>query len=72
MQEVLGVSVVHAIVGDQTHAGIDARLDRLAVPHTRSVALNVVAGLAAVALLVLPTVILVVPWLDRALADWPL
>jgi len=27
---------------------------------------------AAAALLVLPTVILVVPWLDRALAVWPL
>jgi hypothetical protein len=48
------------------------RLDRLTVPHTRSVALNAAAGLAAVALLVLPTVILVVPWLDHALADWPL
>ena len=48
------------------------RLDRLAVPRTRSVALTVAAGLAAIALLVLPTVILVVPWLDRALADWPL
>ena len=48
------------------------RLERLAVPHARSLALDVAAGLAAVALLVLPTVILVVPWLDRALADWPL
>ena len=48
------------------------RLGRLAAPHTRSVALNLAAGLAAIALLVLPTVILVVPWLDRALTDWPL
>ena len=48
------------------------RLDRLAVPHTRSVALNGVAVVAAAGLLVLPTVILVVPWLDRAMAAWPL
>ncbi|XVU22239.1 M56 family metallopeptidase [Actinoplanes sp. CA-054009] len=48
------------------------RLDRLAKPHTVSVGLNVAAALAAVGLLVLPTVILVVPWLDRALDHWPL
>ena len=48
------------------------RLDRLAAPHTRSVALNGVAVVAAAGLLVLPTVILVVPWLDRAMAAWPL
>jgi len=48
------------------------RLDRLARPRTRSAALTTLAGLAAVALLVLPTVILVVPWLGHALADWPL
>ncbi|MFF5076894.1 M56 family metallopeptidase [Actinoplanes sp. NPDC000266] len=48
------------------------RLARLGQPHTVSVGLNVAAGLAAVGLLVLPTVILVVPWLDRALDHWPL
>ncbi|MGX6601418.1 M56 family metallopeptidase [Micromonosporaceae bacterium Da 78-11] len=48
------------------------RLDRLAASHTRSVGLNALAGVAAGCLLVLPTVILVVPWLDRALAAWPL
>ncbi len=48
------------------------RLDRLTASHRPSVALNVVAGAAAVGLLVLPTVILVVPWLDRALEAWPL
>jgi Zn-dependent protease with chaperone function len=47
------------------------RLDRLSSPHPESAGLSVVAGLAAVALLVLPTVILVVPWLDRALGEWP-
>ena len=48
------------------------RLDRLARSHTRSVGLTVLAGAAALGLLVLPTVILVVPWLDRALDAWPL
>jgi Zn-dependent protease with chaperone function len=47
------------------------RLDRLAEPHPESAGLSLVAGLVAVALLVLPTVILVVPWLDRALDEWP-
>jgi Zn-dependent protease with chaperone function len=47
------------------------RLDRLAAPHPESAGRSVVAGLAAVALLVLPTVILVVPWLDEALNNWP-
>ncbi|MET0419541.1 MAG: M56 family metallopeptidase [Actinoplanes sp.] len=45
---------------------------RLATTDNRSVALNVLAGAAAVSVLVLPTVILVVPWLDRALDAWPL
>jgi Peptidase family M48 len=48
------------------------RLDRLDESHTPSVALNVLTGATAVGLLVLPTVILVVPWLDRALNAWPL
>jgi Peptidase family M48 len=48
------------------------RLDRLDESHTPSVALNVLAVASAVLLLVLPTVILVVPWLDRALETWPL
>ncbi len=48
------------------------RLARLASTDNRSVGLNLLAGAAAVAVLVLPTVILVVPWLDRALDAWPL
>ena len=48
------------------------RLDRLAAPRARSLALTVVVAVAAALLLVLPTVILVVPWLDRAVANWPL
>lgn len=47
------------------------RLDRLAGPDKRSVTLNVGASGLAAGLLVLPTVILVVPWLDRALTAWP-
>ncbi|WP_250037479.1 M56 family metallopeptidase [Paractinoplanes maris] len=56
-------------------AGGDARrwrLARLTGSHHPSVALNAVVAMAAVGLLVLPTVILVVPWLDRALEAWPL
>ncbi|MEU4240159.1 M56 family metallopeptidase [Actinoplanes sp. NPDC026619] len=48
------------------------RLARLGAPHTRSVGLNALASVAAVGLLVLPTVILVVPWLHVALLKWPL
>jgi hypothetical protein len=53
--------------GDARHR----RLARLAAPHTRSVALDTAVAAAALGLLVLPTVILVVPWLDRALRAWP-
>jgi Zn-dependent protease with chaperone function len=52
--------------------GDDRRLDRLNRPHTRSAALTAVVAVAAAGLLVLPTVILVVPWLDRAVRNWPL
>lgn len=45
------------------------RLERLDVPDSRS--LTVAAALAAAGLLVLPTVILVVPWFSRALDAWP-
>ncbi|WP_250002556.1 M56 family metallopeptidase [Actinoplanes sp. M2I2] len=48
------------------------RLARLGESHTGSVALTVLVTVAAAGLLVLPTVILVVPWLDRALEAWPL
>jgi Zn-dependent protease with chaperone function len=47
------------------------RLDRLATDN-RSVALAMAMTAGAIAILVLPTVILVVPWLDRAWAAWPL
>jgi Zn-dependent protease with chaperone function len=47
------------------------RLDRLSAPHPEAAGPSIVAGLGAVALLVLPTVILIVPWLDRALGEWP-
>ena len=48
------------------------RLDRLGPADHRSVSLTVLVVVLAAGLLVLPTVILVVPWLDRALASWPL
>ena len=50
------------------------RLDRLNLsdPRRVSLGLTVVAATGAVGLLVLPTVILVLPWLDRALSAWPL
>jgi hypothetical protein len=47
------------------------RLDRLTTDN-RSVALAMVMTAVAIAILVLPTVILVVPWLDRAWDAWPL
>jgi hypothetical protein len=47
------------------------RLARLAGPHRRSVARTAVVVATAVCLLVLPTVMLVAPWLDRALKTWP-
>ena len=47
------------------------RLNRLAGSHRPSVAATAFAMAAAVAILVLPTVILVVPWLDEALDHWP-
>ena len=48
----------------------ERRLARLG--GTGSSAVTVLAAVAAVCLLVLPTVILVLPWLDRALGTWPL
>ena len=48
------------------------RLERLAGPHRRSVLLTMLVAAAAAGLLVLPTVILVVPWLDQAWARLPL
>jgi hypothetical protein len=47
------------------------RLDRLAGTAPTSTGLSVVAGAAALGLLVLPTVILIVPWLGQALDAWP-
>ncbi|GLY08358.1 MULTISPECIES: M56 family metallopeptidase [Actinoplanes] len=47
------------------------RLDRMAGPARSSRPLTVLATAAAIGLLVLPTVVLVVPWLARALDAWP-
>lgn len=48
------------------------RTDRLSGADPRSPGLAVLALALAVGLLVLPTVIVVLPWLDRALTAWPL
>jgi Zn-dependent protease with chaperone function len=52
--------------------GDGRRLDRLARPAARSAGLTAVVALASAGLLILPTLILVVPWLDRAMDSWPL
>jgi bla regulator protein blaR1 len=52
--------------------GRTRRLDRLGPADTRSVAVSVAALVVAAAIAVLPTVILVVPWLDRAVDARPL
>ena len=57
---------------ESTAADRQRRLDRLGAADERSVALSVLVVTLALGLLVLPTVILVVPWLDRAVAAWPL
>ena len=48
------------------------RMARMVAPQPPARGLTAVVVLAALALLVLPTVILVVPWLDHALDAWPL
>jgi len=50
----------------------DRRLSRLTQPRPRSLALSVIVLVAAVALLVLPTLLVVVPWLNVAVSNWPL
>ncbi|MEV6349489.1 M56 family metallopeptidase [Actinoplanes sp. NPDC051851] len=47
------------------------RLDRLDGPDRTSSPLTAVAGAGAIGLVVLPTVIVVVPWLTLALKAWP-
>jgi len=58
--------------GEGTAEDRRRRLARLGPQPHRSLALTVLVVALAVGLLVLPTVILVIPWLDRALASWPL
>ncbi|MEV7627528.1 M56 family metallopeptidase [Actinoplanes sp. NPDC089786] len=53
-------------------AGRDRRLSRLTDPPPRSLALSVIVLVGAVALLVLPTLVVVVPWLSVAVSNWPL
>lgn len=57
---------------DGTEPERHRRIGRLGPAGDRSPALTILVAALALGLLVLPTVILVVPWLDRALASWPL
>lgn len=60
-------------LGDEGAGGDRARrLARLAVPYRRSLRLTLLVVGSAIALLVLPTVIVVVPWLRHAVSNWPL
>jgi hypothetical protein len=61
-----------ARLSDDDGDGRRRRLDRLTASPGRSTVLTVVVALSAIGLLVLPTVILVVPWLGRAVSTWPL
>ena len=61
--------------GHDRDAGAERRwrLDRLAPGAPgRDARLSAAVYALAAAILVLPTVLLVVPWLDRALHSWPL
>jgi len=67
--------LTHAVAGGAAGGGDDdrdRRLDRLGPVDVRSAGITVAVLMAAAAILVLPTVILVVPWLDRAFEAWPL
>ncbi|GIF20755.1 Zn-dependent protease with chaperone function [Actinoplanes tereljensis] len=66
------VPLAEGVAADPKGDARRRRMARLAVSHTRSVGLNAVVTAAALGLLVLPTVILVVPWLGEALDKWPL
>jgi hypothetical protein len=59
-------------VGGDAGADRDRRTLRLEAGDTRSRPLTLLAVILAAGLLVLPTVIVVLPWLDRALTAWPL
>jgi Zn-dependent protease with chaperone function len=61
-----------AVPGEGAEGDRRRRIDRLAAAMPGSVRVTVAASIAAAAILVLPTVILVMPWLDRALGAWPL
>ncbi|GIE95053.1 M56 family metallopeptidase [Paractinoplanes rishiriensis] len=66
------VPLAEEIGPDPMGAARARRLARLTRPDRRPALLNTAVAVAATGLLVLPTVILVVPWLDRALDAWPL
>ncbi len=65
------VPLAEEVTADPEGESRRRRLARLDGPATGSGAVTVAATAAAAGLLVLPTVILVVPWLARALDAWP-
>lgn len=65
------VPLSEEVTADPAGESRHRRLARLDGPAGGSAALTVVGTAAAAGLLVLPTVILIVPWLVRALDTWP-
>ncbi|MBG0561272.1 M56 family metallopeptidase [Actinoplanes aureus] len=65
------VPLAEEVTADPEGESRRRRLARLDGPDRSSTALTVAACAAAVGLLVLPTVVLVVPWLAKALNAWP-
>ncbi|MFC4063310.1 M56 family metallopeptidase [Actinoplanes subglobosus] len=65
------VPLAEEVTADPEGESRRRRLARLDIPDGGSTALTVAGVTAAAGLLVLPTVIVVVPWLARALNSWP-
>ncbi|WP_328470057.1 M56 family metallopeptidase [Actinoplanes sp. NBC_00393] len=65
------VPLAEEVAADPEGESRRRRLARLDGPDRSSTTLTVAATTAAVGLLVLPTVVLVVPWLGKALNTWP-
>jgi hypothetical protein len=65
------VPLAEEVTADPEGESRRRRLARLDVPDSRSTAVTAAGVAAAAGLLVLPTVIVVVPWLARALNSWP-
>ncbi|MEV6304818.1 M56 family metallopeptidase [Actinoplanes sp. NPDC051861] len=66
------VPLAEEVAADPEGESRRRRLARLSGPDRNSTAVTLAAAAAATGLLVLPTVILVVPWLGKALDAWPI